>query len=43
MPVEVGRQFGDHRPDLRHELLVRQWWPTDPLGASIHAEKSMGA
>ena len=30
-PVAVGRQFGDHRPDLRHKLLVGQWWPTDPL------------
>ena len=29
-PVAVGRQFGDDRLDLGHELVVWQRWPTDP-------------
>ena len=27
----LGRQFGDHRLDPRHELIVPQWRPTNPL------------
>ena len=30
-PIAIGRQLGDDRFDLSHELIVRQRWPTDPL------------